>query len=107
MTEPVTDAEVLFLALLDEWCVVFPDGEHVDSQLREVYLPRAISHMTRPQLAKAIVRASNVIVDFTKLVDIALEGAVRESWMDCMKDIVDEFKIILDTLYTSYDRTLH
>jgi hypothetical protein len=107
MTEPVTDAEVLFLALLDEWALVFPDKEHIDLELREVYLPRALKQMTRPQLNASIVVAYNVINDFTTLVDIAIEGAMRESWVIAMKDVIDDFQVIMDALYCELDGRLH
>lgn len=107
MAEPVTDTEVLFLTLLEEWALVFPDGEHIDPELREVYMPRAIKQMTFKQLKRSLIVSTNVVMDFTRLVDVALEGGMRESWFACMRDIVEEFKIIIDALYAEVDARVH
>ena len=107
MSEAVTDCEVKFLALLDDWCAIFPDGVHIDLELRDVYFPRALVQMNRKELLAAIDIATDVIEDFAKLAETATEGGMRASWLDCFRDLIEEFLFVADSFWAALKLRTH
>lgn len=107
MSEAVTDCEVKFLALLDDWCAILPDGEHIDLELRDVYLPRALMQMSRADLLAATHIVTDIIEDFAKLAESAIEGGMRASWLDSFRDLINEFLLIGDMFWETLKLRTH
>ncbi len=107
MIESETDCEVAFLRLLDDWCAIFPDGEHIDLELRDVYFPRLLKQMNKQSFVIVVNDVTDVIENFVKLVDDAIVGGMRSSWVSCLQDILSDFIVVGNLIWEECELRTH
>lgn len=104
----MTPSENAFLELLERYETLLPDHEHIGtSEDDRRVLFSTLAWLSYTQLRDIQCELYKVISDFTKIVDKAIDGEVRQVWLYDFKDIIVDFESFCKIIDESVRMRIH